>query len=360
MPRRKCERQAVKLLIDESFSSIATAPFVINKWISIKAWCKLIIQQVDASFSGQISESYFRRVIINSDKVSSNLSIPSNHSYYHRSCKFRKKGENTQKVHHAIYVTEPGQLPQLSPLAFWCDNIITDIPPSWSTHSHVKYVTPPPLLPSQKRQKRNDAAPALASVPIATPAPLPVATPVSLPIASQASIPIATPASIPNNPPASVPVASQTSVPSAIIPEVTTYWTSPEARKFFGYYRPKCKEDCEIPVIDIIYNRIILFRKGALTSSGWRDVLDDRDIDNVCTAPFIMQIQKKCRYLCSALSILYKDRKLIGKHFTWEKCCEIAIQNIKEIENANLMRVILKMMRWLIIIKQTFGFPAVL
>ena len=65
MPKRKCERQAAKLLIDECFSSIATAPFVINKWISIKVWYELIIQQVDANFSGQISESYFRRVIIN-------------------------------------------------------------------------------------------------------------------------------------------------------------------------------------------------------------------------------------------------------------------------------------------------------
>ena len=56
-------------------------------------------------------------------------------------------------------------MPQLLPLAFWCDNIITAIPPSWSTRSHVKSITPPPpLLPSQKRQKRNDAAPALASV----------------------------------------------------------------------------------------------------------------------------------------------------------------------------------------------------
>ena len=70
------------------------------------------------------------------------------------------------------------------------------------------------------------------------------------------------------------------------------YWESVEARKTFGYYNPKNKEDEEISVRDIVYERVIKLRKAALTSVGWKDAVEDRDIHKKCTAPFVFLIQK--------------------------------------------------------------------
>ena len=89
-------------------------------------------------------------------------------------------------------------------------------------------------------------------------------------------------------------------------------------------------------VREIVKNRIIRLRNGALTSNGWRDLLDDKDVDNKCHASFIFLIQKKCRYLSQALTILYNDRKKNHKHMTWNKCCKLAIERIKEVENCEL------------------------
>ena len=85
------------------------------------------------------------------------------------------------------------------------------------------------------------------------------------------------------------------------------YWDSPEARKFFGYYKPETKDEDEYPVSDIMHDRIIMLRKAALTSSGWREVLEDRDIENHCNAQFIFQIQRKAKFLSQALAILYNN-----------------------------------------------------
>ena len=95
-------------------------------------------------------------------------------------------------------------------------------------------------------------------------------------------------------------------------------------------------DDEEIGVKEIVRQRIIRLRHGALASDGWRHLLDDGDIDNKCQAPFIFLIQKKCRYLSQALTILYNDRKQNKKHLTWNECCKVTIEKMKEIEGCEL------------------------
>ena len=131
--KRKNERRAAKLLIDQCFSAVANLPFVQGKWICIKIWYQLILQNVNEDFNVQINEGYFKRVLIESGKVSTNLSVESENGFYYRSAKCKKGGKS--QTFHAILVTEPGSLPQLSPLTFWINNIIIDLPPSWCTRA---------------------------------------------------------------------------------------------------------------------------------------------------------------------------------------------------------------------------------
>ena len=86
------------------------------------------------------------------------------------------------------------------------------------------------------------------------------------------------------------------------------YWESPEARKYFGWFEP-VGEDVEVSVREIMKERIVTLRNAALTMHGWRNIIDDGDVDNICDAPFIINIKRKCQFLSEALSVLYIDRK---------------------------------------------------
>ena len=91
-------------------------------------------------------------------------------------------------------------------------------------------------------------------------------------------------------------------------------------------------------VKQVMKYRIKSLRNAALTTHGWRDMLDDGDIDNKCKAPFIFLIQKKSRYLSQALSMLYNDRnkKTESHHMTWAVCCEKTIEKMRAVEDCEL------------------------
>ena len=50
-----------------------------------------------------------------------------------------------------------------------------------------------------------------------------------------------------------------------------SYLESTEAKKTFGYFNPEKKEDDNVPVRDIMYDRIIKLRKAALTAEARAD-----------------------------------------------------------------------------------------
>ena len=81
--KSKSEHRATKLMIDQCFSKVAELPFVVNKWISIKVIYDLILQYVKSDFASSINTSYFKRILIASDKVSYNLTRASSHRYYY-------------------------------------------------------------------------------------------------------------------------------------------------------------------------------------------------------------------------------------------------------------------------------------
>ena len=66
-----------------------------------------------------------------------------------------------------------------------------------------------------------------------------------------------------------------------------TYFHSKVARNVFGYSKPKNKEERNKDVRDIIYERILKFRAGAFTYSGWQNLMEDRDEINKCNNRFV-------------------------------------------------------------------------
>ena len=100
----------------------------------------------------------------------------------------------------------------------------------------------------------------------------------------------------------------------------------------FGWFEP-VGEDVEVSVREIMKERIVTLRNAALTMHGWRNIIDNGDVDNICDAPFIINIKRKCQFLSKALSVLYIDRKKSNiVHMSWKDCCKLAIQTIKETE----------------------------
>ena len=112
------------------------------------------------------------------------------------------------------------------------------------------------------------------------------------------------------------------------------WWEMPEAYCYFGYFRARNEEERQESVKDIMMRRIKLFRAGFLTSSGWRNVVEDGDIHNKANEFFIYQIKRRCRYLFHALSIalINKDNPTT-KGITWKECCAEAVKKNRESES---------------------------
>ena len=242
--KRKHERKVLKNIVTGAFDALAKLPFVQNKWISTDVWFKLAEQRLN--ICSEINESYFRRILFEKDsKISQNMSITSPDGYYAQSMKNRNGGK--RQFIHAILATEPGILPALSQVIKWHAQVTMCIPPSWCTRSNCVSPTPPPAAPVQQRRRINSA--------------------ISTTTVPDAALPIA---ALPN---ATISIASPAAPPVA---SFTNYWQSSDAKKIFGYLNPS-PEDEEMDVREIVRQRIIRLRHGALTSDGWRHLLDDGD-----------------------------------------------------------------------------------
>ena len=72
--------------------------------------------------------------------------------------------------------------------------------------------------------------------------------------------------------------------------------------------------------------RIIAFQHAVLTLHRWHELIDDKDKDNKCLGPFIMNIQKMSKFLLHVLMLLCNDKIMQNKKYmTYSQCCEKAI-----------------------------------
>jgi hypothetical protein len=86
---------------------------------------------------------------------------------------------------------------------------------------------------------------------------------------------------------------------------------------------------------DIIYERILCFRKAAYTFSGWRNLMEDDDSNNMCSVRFIDSVKKKAKYLLHSLTIMLETRDS-DPTLTWFKACVADIDKIKQFAFAHL------------------------
>ena len=90
---------------------------------------------------------------------------------------------------------------------------------------------------------------------------------------------------------------------------------------------------------DIIYERILKFRDAVFTYSGWKNLIEDEDVNGKCGVRFIHDVKLKAKYLYHALNLLLA-KKEAEPLLTWQDICELAIKKVKEFEGATLLECI--------------------
>ena len=167
----------------------------------------------------------------------------------------RRRGGKPQNL-TCFLVTEAGELLPASEMQFY--HFITGIP-----------LHPQGQLP-------HVAVSPLALSPIASPAMSPAMSPVATsPATPQATSLLSLSSQVSHTKNIQNPLLNQ------------TYFHSKVARNVFGYSKPKNKEERNKDVRDIIYERILKFRAGAFTYSGWQNLMEDRDEINKCNNRFV-------------------------------------------------------------------------
>lgn len=81
-------------------------------------------------------------------------------------------------------------------------------------------------------------------------------------------------------------------------------------------------------VIDAIDFQIKLLRSGFQDTDGWRQIIDDGDIDNCMTNYDIFKVRRKCEYLTHALLIARMKYHIVS--FPWSDCTKAAIKNVND------------------------------
>ena len=111
--------------------------------------------------------------------------------------------------------------------------------------------------------------------------------------------------------------------------ECNDYFSSTNARIDYGYLNPSSNEDKERPVLDILIERTRRFYRGAEVANGWKDVLEDSDINNLMDNYHIHQIKYRCFFLYKALTIFINKKRKNQESTSFEKCCREAIAQVK-------------------------------
>lgn len=127
-------------------------------------------------------------------------------------------------------------------------------------------------------------------------------------------------------------------------PNALTYWTSGEAKRIFGIANPVDEDEEETPLQEILLKRIKRLKDAFLSPSGWREVIDDRDADNLYSEADQFRLRRACKYLAAALVIALAY--LVPGQFTWTNCCELALGTINRQESTVVAGVDGSLLEW--------------
>ena len=107
-----------------------------------------------------------------------------------------------------------------------------------------------------------------------------------------------------------------------------SYWESPEAFKLFGLRNEEMdyvsEEDS---VLTDLHQQNDELTCGFGTATGWKDLLEDSDNDDICSQHDIFVVQNKCRYVSVALSHAMKEMPTRD----WKQCCKDAITTLSNV-----------------------------
>ena len=318
------EAAARSLLVNESFDLVAKIPFLKNKWITTQAWFNLIKKEVPNCAINDVTLRWFTAYLLNSGKFIQDSNYPSPDGFYSRKRKMKLDGMIAQKTITCFLVTDAGELPPINGGRCWTESIITAIMPSHvrtrsGIHSTYTQISSSNVAIKRKRSTQT-STPDIA---------FPQATRPHLDLATTQGTTQGT-----TQPTTQIPTTQLASHTQVIIPiqlpfESQHYWNSTEAKNLFGIVNSK--EDDYDDIREVLYVRLLKFKKAILTCDGWKYLMEDEDRHNKCHAAFVFNIRRKSQYLYHAINFALKEK---GENLlTWRQICDRAVEHIKKFED---------------------------
>jgi hypothetical protein len=128
-----------------------------------------------------------------------------------------------------------------------------------------------------------------------------------------------------------------------------SYWNSQDASNLFGV---KLEETALGDVRDVLKVRVKLLQSVSSREDGWRNVVDGRDPDNLCSTSDIFAVRGRSIILCLA----YQLAIINMTKWTWIECCSEACSQLNQlgIVQATHNRAVRD---WNIIFRQHSTFP---
>lgn len=106
---------------------------------------------------------------------------------------------------------------------------------------------------------------------------------------------------------------------------VSSYWNSLDACNLFGL---KVNEPLDANVgYDMLKLRVELLQSANSSESGWRNVIEGGDPDNLCTPSDVFAVRGRSMILCLAYQLAIQNMN----QWTWEQCCTQACSQLNSL-----------------------------
>ena len=152
---------------------------------------------------------------------------------------------------------------------------------------------------------------------------------------------------------------SQIESNSTVTPEVAdalrtlesqTNWESPEA---FALFHPAKKDESTRVTLKHHVEKLSTILQEV---TGYLNVIDGGDPNNVCSPSNIFDIRERCRYLWLAYEITLNRWEYYGVN-SWCSCCDEAVKWVNEVNGSSFVKDGETIMRWNVIFQESGYFP---
>ena len=81
-------------------------------------------------------------------------------------------------------------------------------------------------------------------------------------------------------------------------------------------------------LLDIFEANIMVLKAVSKTKNGWREVVEGRDADDLCSESDIFALKSRAMILCA---LAYRTAMLHKNLWTWKQCCSEACRQLNDI-----------------------------